>query len=276
MQLIIFTKHLEGFDIPQLIDALHSAHLNGADLCVREGYPVTPGNMERDLPNAARKFAAAGLTIPLVTGPTDFTHPGIDYTERLYAACGEAGVKHIKLGYWRWKQGMDYWEEVDKARAHLDKFQALSAKYGVQTVIHTHSGTFMGVNASAAMTLVQGFDPQHIGLFLDPGHLALDGEPIDMALNIASPYLSIIAFKDFVQENVSTDGKLKRTKATRKLGWGMVDWKTTLATLQAVNFTGPISLHAEYTDETSESVIDLTRTDVRFVRSLAAQLSAQS
>jgi hypothetical protein len=39
---IMFTKHLEGWDLPQIIAGLKSAGVQGADLCVRPGYPVTP------------------------------------------------------------------------------------------------------------------------------------------------------------------------------------------------------------------------------------------
>lgn len=274
MNLIMFTKHLEGLDLPALIDALQAAGVNGADLCVREGYPVAPSNAETALPAAAKAFADAGLSIPLVTGPTSLTQPDVDYAEPLYAACGEAGVKHIKLGYWRWHPGMDYWAEIDKARGYLDGFQALSAKYGVKSVVHTHSGTYLGVNASAATTLVQGFDPQHVGLFLDPGHLSIDGEPVDMALNIAAPYLSVMAFKDFVLERITKNGRTTMNKAVRKLGWGMVDWEMTLSTLQSLKFAGPISMHSEYNDVPPETVVDLTRTDTRFIRELHAQLSS--
>jgi sugar phosphate isomerase/epimerase len=268
MQLIMFTKHLAGLDIPELIEALLSVNVDGADLCVREGYPVTPSNVETALPTAVEAFAAAGLEIPLVTGPTDLTQPQVEYAERLYMACGEAGVKHIKLGYWRWHPGMDYWAEVEKIRGYLEAFQKLSQKSGVQTVIHTHSDAFMGLNASAAMTLVQGFDPQHVGIFADPGHLAIDGEPVDMALAIAAPYLSVVAFKDFVLERVVKEGKAAWGKAARKLGWGLVDWQTAISTLEGMNFAGPISIHAEYDGEPVETVLDITRADVRFVHSL--------
>ena len=117
------------------------------------------------------------------------------------------------------------------------------------------------------MNLVRGFDPQHIGIFSDPGHLSICGEPIDMALDIVSEYLSILAFKDFIQERVVKDGEATWAKSVRKLGWGTVDWKTTLATLKAMNFSGPISMHSEY-DELNDTVIDLARADTRFVKSM--------
>ena len=58
----------------------------------------------------------------------------------------------------------------------------------------------------------------------------------------------------------------------RKLGWGFVDWKTTLATLKAMHFEGAISMHSEYSGEPTETVMDLARADTRFVKSILASL----
>ena len=65
MQFIMFTKHLQGLDLPEIVAALQSVGVEGADLCVRPGYPVHPENAERALPDAARRFAEEGLSIPL-------------------------------------------------------------------------------------------------------------------------------------------------------------------------------------------------------------------
>ena len=99
---MMFTKHLEGMDIPEIIEALQAVGVQGADLCVRPGYPVNPENIAEALPDAAKRFEAAGLCIPLVTAPGDFSRPDIDYAERYYGALGDAGVAHVKLGYWHW------------------------------------------------------------------------------------------------------------------------------------------------------------------------------
>ena len=112
MKFIMFTKHLEGLEIPEIMKSLKSAGVEGADLCVRPGYPVNPENVDKALPEAARRFTGEGLCIPLVTTPGDFVTPSVDYADRLYAACGKAGVGHIKLGYWHWSPDNDYWEEV--------------------------------------------------------------------------------------------------------------------------------------------------------------------
>ena len=131
MKYIMFTKHLEDLDIPAIIESLQSVGVQGADLCVRDGYPVNPGNIATALPDAARLFAGAGLAIPLVTAPGDFNTVDVSYADTYYAACGEAGVRHGKIGYWHWAPGMNYWTEVDNVRRRLEGFQALSEKHGV-------------------------------------------------------------------------------------------------------------------------------------------------
>ena len=49
---------------------------------------------------------------------------------------------------------------------------------------------------------------------------------------------------------------------------GFVEWEELLSALAAMGFDGPISFHSEYTGVPVETVIDLARTDVRFIREL--------
>lgn len=266
MKYIMFTKHLEGLDVAGIINALKSVGVEGADLCVRPGYPVNPENADKQLPAAAKQFTDEGLSIPLVTTPTSFLDPKDTDVQRVYAACGEAGVANLKVGYWHWsKEDGGYWAQVGRIRKALDGFQALSAKHGVRTCLHNHSGTSMGLNSSAVMNLVKGFDPQHVGVFADPGHLSIVGEPIDMALDIVKDYLAVIAFKDMMRPPGSG------TRVVR-MGHGFVDWETALKTLIERNFDCPVSFHSEYSGEPVDTVIDLARIDVRFINNLLEQI----
>ena len=259
----MFTKHLEGLEIPEIITALQAVGVEGADLCVRPGYPVNPENAEKELSAVAKQFAEAGLSIPLVTSPGDFLEPTSEDTVRVYAAAGEAGVENIKLGYWHWHAADgDYWSQVDSIRKKLDGFANLSEKYGPRTCIHNHSGTSMGLNSCAVMNLVKGFDPRHVGVFADTGHLSIVGEPINMALDIVKSDLAVIAFKDLARSPGMKGGKVVR------MGKGFVDWETTLDTLKALDYSGPVSFHSEYGGEPVDSVVDLARVDVRFIRAL--------
>ena len=272
MKFIMFTKHLEALDLPGIMSALKSVGVEGADLCVRPGYPVNPLNTETALPEAVRQFADEGLSVPLVTTPSEFTRPDIDYAERLYAACGEAGVRHIKLGDWEWSSASSYWDEVEKIRGYLEGFQRLSERHGVQTVLHNHSGALMSLNACSIMNLVKGFDPKYVGVFADPGHFSICGEPIEMALDIVRAHLSLMAFKDMVRHRVVQDGKTAWQPDVVPLGHGLVDWRAVLEALKGLAFDGLVSMHALYGGEPAETVIDLSRIDLRFIKGLLEEI----
>ncbi len=272
MQYVMFTKHLEGLDLQGIMHALQKAGVQGADLCVRPGYPVTPQNAETELPAAASLFQREGLAIPMITLPTSFTDPAAPEVRQVFAGCAAAGVRFIKVGYWHWSQSEPYWDTVARVQEALAQFGALSAEYGVATLVHNHSGRSMGLNGSAAMHLVKDFDPAHVALFADPGHLSICGEPADMALDVMRSHLAVCAFKDLKHVAAQRDGRAAWASQCVRMGHGLVDWFNVLTTLKAQNFSGPVSFHAEYLGEPVDSVIDLTRCDVRYVNDLRSQL----
>ena len=275
MQFIMFTKHVQEYTVPQLVSALKGAGMDGADLCVRPGYPVTPENAPQKLKEVAKAFGEAGLSIPLVTTPGEFTEPDGREVEPLFAACGQAGVKLIKLGYWTYSAG-DYSAQLDSCRKKLAGFAVLGEKHGVKPVVHMHSGSTMGLNASAAMRLVEGLDPRSVGIFADPGHLAICGEPLHMAFNIIKDYAACFAFKDVVKLPVMRDRREVYTMRVRRLGEGIVDWHLAVKTILDLKLDSlPISIHCEYEGEPADSVVDLARVDLRYVKKLFAEIGGK-
>ncbi len=269
---IMFTKHLEGWDLGQVIAGLKQAGVEGADLCVRPGYPVTPENAPTELPAAARRFADEGLTIPLITTPGDFTEATIDYAEPLFEACAAAGVKLVKLGYWS-MEADGYWATVDRCRARLEGFTRLAEKTGVKPIIHNHSGATMGLNSSSVMNIVTGFDPALVGVFTDVGHLSIVGEPYAMAFDIVKDYMAAVAFKDLVKQKFMDGGKSVWRIDVWPLGMGFGDFPLVMKLLQDMSFAGPISFHCEYSRLPAASVVDQCRIDTRFVQSIVDSLA---
>ena len=275
MPFIMFTKHLEGYDVPAIISGLKRIGMEGADLCVRPGYPVNPENAATMLPKAVKAFADEGMVVPLVTTPGDFTEPEGKDVEPVLAACGESGVGLIKLGYWRYLDGDDYWQNVSDCRKKLDGFAKIAEKHGVKVVVHTHSGADMGLNAACAMDLVEGFDPKHVGIFLDAGHTSICGAPFNMEASIAGKYLSCFAFKDLLRASATPwGGKKVIATQTRSLGWGLADWDVVVQTVIKEGLQDlPISMHSEYVGDPPESVLDRASADLRFIKALFAELS---
>jgi len=266
---VMFTKHLEGLDLDQIIAGIRRVGIEGTDLCVRPGYPVNPANCATELPAAAKRFAEAGLCIPIITTPGDFNDPADPGAEPVFAACAEAGVPAVKLGYWIWQpDGPGYWQMLDGCRAKLEGFATLAAKYGVKACVHTHSGNSMGLNASAVMTLVKGFDPAHIGVFLDVGHLGLVGERIALALEIVWEYLELLAMKDLAWFKAPGDMETPRSAAVVPFGHGNVEWGALVTELKRRRYDGTLVFHCEYGAMPPESVLDQAAIDVRSFRAL--------
>ena len=267
MHFVMFTKLLKDLSPSQLAETMLDLGFGGFDLCVRPGYPINPENVSTALPAAARLWAARGLRVGLVTTNFDFIDPAKPGVEPLLAACAEIGCRRIKLGYWVWR-GEPYWEGVDKVRRALEGFQKLCMKYNVCVASHTHSGPYYGSNCAGAMHLVKGFDPRYIGIYIDPGHLAIDGEDLPMAFSMIREYLCLVAVKSPGWFRVERKGQRRWEHRLLPLRDGIVDWKQVLELLKSANYDGPISLHSEYEALSRADLLARTRDDLAYLKSL--------
>ncbi len=247
MRLIIFTKMLKEKSIPDLIDLAHRHGYDGYDLAVRPGHAVNPDNAETALPQAAAQMAAAGLRIDMITANFDLLTADHPFALPLLAAMDAADVRLLKLGYFKFDPiTMDYWEQVERVRRALADWEKLGAAYSVKICYHTHSHYCMGLNAAALMHLLRDFDPAYLGAYIDPGHLAVDGEPFEFGLAMARDYLSIVSLKDVRIERVEKQGHGAALARWVAAGAGIVDWTAVFAELRRIRYTGPLSIHCEY------------------------------
>ena len=245
MEIVLNSKFFTELSVEQLGEKAIELGYDGVDICVRPGHPIHVDNVVDMLPQAMKVWQRQNLVCPLVTAATDITNPNAPEVERLYAACAEAGIPRLKIGFWRFREGDDYWQVVDTARRDLEEFNAFSEKYGVQTCYQIHSGPCIGSNCAGLMHLINGFDPQHIGAYPDPGHLALDGEDWAMGLAMLGDYLSIIGIKDALYLP-QPDHTPPYVPCFVKVGDGCVDWGRYLGLLCKSGFDGPLTVHTEY------------------------------
>src|SRR5436305_4240358 len=138
MRYVYFTKFLQALDLAGVVAFLKDAGLDGADLAVRPGFPVHPGNVRAELPAAAQRFRDAGLTIALVTSDTKLTDPDAADAVALFEASAKAGVPFVKVGYFRYTGKYD--ADLAAARRRLAGFAKLAERTGVRACYHTHSG----------------------------------------------------------------------------------------------------------------------------------------
>jgi sugar phosphate isomerase/epimerase len=240
MRYVYFTKTLASLDIAALIAFLKEVGLDGADLAVRPGHPVTPDNVASELPKAVKAFRDQGKVIGLVTAPVGLNDPDSASARKLFEACGKVGVPAIKIGYFPYKEKFE--ATLARARTRLARFAKLAEKTKVKACYHTHSGNNLGNNAASLRLLLHDLDPHHVGVFLDTGHTAINGGPIGMELDMVRSWLSLVAIKDMAWIKDKRGWRSEVVPA----GQGIVRWKEVGQGLEKCKFDGTISLHAEY------------------------------
>ena len=107
MRYVYFTKLLQSLDVPALVAFLKDCGLDGADLAVRPGYPVTPDNAAAELPKAAKAFKDAGLVVGLVSTPTTLNDADVAASKTIFEACAKAEVPAVKIGYFAYQGKFD-------------------------------------------------------------------------------------------------------------------------------------------------------------------------
>lgn len=240
MRFVYFTKTLKDLDGKGLIAFSKEAGLDGVDLAVRPGYPVHPDNAVAELPALAKAFKGEGLTIGLATAPTSLADAESKAAKAIFEACAKAEVPAVKIGYFSYKDRFD--DTLKSARVRLAGFAKLAEQTRVKACYHTHSGNNLGNNCAGLRLLLADFDPHHVGAFVDTGHVAVNGGPIRMELDLVRPWLHLLAIKDMLWDK-GKDGW--RSKVV-PVGEGIVKWADVGQAAKEVKFSGTVSLHGEY------------------------------
>jgi sugar phosphate isomerase/epimerase len=149
-------------------------------------------------------------------------------------------VPAVKIGYFPYRGKFD--AELKDARARLTGFAKLAATTGVRACYHTHSGNYLGANCGVLRMMLQDLDPHHVGAFADTGHLAVNGSPIRLELDLVRPWLSLVAIKDMAWHKQDRGWRHDVVPA----GEGIVRWPEVGLALRECKFGGTVSLHGEY------------------------------
>ena len=256
-RITVFTKPWK-MGLPELASFVRGLGFDGIELPVRPGYPVTPENVERGLPEAARILAEHGLTIESIAGPTD---------ERTIAACADAGVRIIRICV-SFPREQPYREGERELRSRLEGLMPALERCGVTLGIQNHYGPNSVCNAGGLRSLLDGLPRAMVAAVWDAGHSGLEGEQPEMALDLVWPHLCMVNLKSAFWRRVNGP---EEAQAAWEPYWttgrhGRAEWPRVAAELKRRSFAGPICLTAEYTCE--EAVDRLIVEDLALARSL--------
>jgi sugar phosphate isomerase/epimerase len=271
--LIAFSKWCQDLPLSDMARSLKELGFDGVDMPVRPNAPITHENAPEKLSEAVKIFQDNGLKVErLVTALVNTD----EHTEPLLEAVREAGISKIRLGSCFVPDNEDPQVLLDTARRNLNSLHKLLKKHGVWGAVQNHSGSYLEVNISSCLRLVQDCDPEVIGIQYDPGHTMISGEPSHLALGLIGPYLHRVNFKSPRKEYTSDPEteRLRYRDIWVPLRDGMLDVRNVLSELQKAGYTDPISVHAEYRthyyviEKNTDATKRLMAEDVKYLRTL--------
>jgi len=193
-------------------------------------------------------------------------------TERAMRAAKELGAPSIRIGVPGYDRTRPYAELAAEARDYFRETAALSRTYGIKGLIEVHFGN-IAPSASLARQLIDGFDPDCIGVIYDPGNMVYEGyEQYRMGLEVLGPYLAHVHVKNAVWARTEHErpGKAGSHEPLWRAAWspipsGIVHWPQVISDLKAVGYDGWLSFEDFSGAASSE---ELLRDNIAYIRSL--------
>jgi sugar phosphate isomerase/epimerase len=228
----VFTKPwigLPGDELGRLIAGIGFA---GAEIPVRDTAYVTSLTVETELPKFTAQLRAEGVEPISVAS---------DLSERVFAACAEAGVPVIRIMAGLGPDG--YAASVRRNRVMLEEAAVLAERYDVQVGVQPHHGRFVA-STLGVLQLLDGL-PDRFKLVWDAAHDALAGDDPAVTLELGADRLGIVNLKN-VHYLRTDDGTWKPYFV--QADEGLSDWSAVFAALDKLDHAGPICLTGQYSD----------------------------
>lgn len=273
MQFLMFSKMLKNIGklpLGEAGDRIKAMGFDGVDLTVRTGGYVLPERVAETLPVAIETLRSKGLVVPMIT--TEITDARGKNTASVFRTASRLGVRFLKLGYWQYEGFGAIEKQIQRTREQLEGLEALSREYAMTSTLHIHSGPFLTADAAVVLRLLEGYDADLLGAYIDPGHMTIEGglSGWKMGIDLLSPYIRLVAVKDF--------GWFKRRGAKNwefrliPLSQGMVRWHEVFSCLADIGYNGPVSLHSEYEYMNLNELLDQTQRDLQYVKRVVKEV----
>ncbi len=214
------------------------AGLEGIDCPVRDGGEVLPARVAEDLPRYAEALRKQGLTMPLLT--TGITGPSSPNAEQILRTAKNLGTRFYRLGFVYRKKNAPVADQVQQLRAQLKDLAAMSREAGIGALLQNHSASgnnsYLAGDLSEMRQLVEGFDPNEIGVAFDIGHaLIVHGEGWREHYEALKSHLRVAYIKDS-----------DRQRRWTRFGEGEISRTGYFKLLKAAGYNAPFSLHIEF------------------------------
>lgn len=233
-------------------------------------WPLT--GLEDLLPEIARVTRESGLELSGLGGYARCDdHANV---ERMLSATAVLGAGQVRVTMPALGTG-DYRDLFSGARRDLEWVADRAAAHGVKALVELHHRTITA-SASAAIRLVDGLDPDHVGVIHDLGNLVIEGQEDALAaFQMLGPYLAHVHVKNVAWVVTGTDGFEGATAWAEQwapLRSGQADVEAYLEALAEFGYDGWITLEDFSTDVPLE---ERTRDNLAYLRAVHARVAGR-
>lgn len=234
----------------------------------RATWPLT--GLEDLLPEIARVTTQAGLDYSGIGGYARCDQRAD--VERMLAATATLGARQVRVTMPMLGTG-DYRDLFAGARADLEWAAGRAAVHGVKALVELHHRTITA-SAAAAIRLVDGLDPEHVGVIHDLGNLVIEGQEDPLAgFQMLGPYLAHVHVKNaawVATDEPGLDGATVWREQWATLRAGQADVEAYFGALAAHGYDGWVTLEDFSTDLPLE---ERTRDNLAYVRAVQAAVT---
>ena len=282
MKFSIFTVMLPEYHVSDAVVALARHGYDGVEWRVKNTSPDARGEkpsywgnnlctIEQDsLLDDARRIRDLTEREGLVTSALACYHTvdNLAETERALEAARIMGAKIIRVNAFGYDGTKPYDDLFKSARRFYGESAMMARAAGVKVCVETHMGQ-IAPSASAARRLLDGLDPDCVGVIYDPGNMVTEGqEQTKMGLEILGPYLAHVHAKNGAWTRIENPKPGEHPWAGgigAPLDEGIADWRKIIAALKAVGYDGWISFEDFSSGRTTEEKVKF---NIEYLKSL--------
>ncbi len=281
MKFSVFTASTPDWSPAEAVEILAAQGWDGIEWRITDQEPATPpgfwaGNrsnwplegLEGNLDEIARITRESGLEYSGIGGYARADdHENVD---RMLSATAALGARQVRVTMPQVRLG-DYRELFAATRADLEWATGRAAELGVKALVELHHTTITA-SASAAFRLVDGLDPEHVGVIHDLGNLVIEGQEDHLAaFQLLGPYLAHVHVKNVrwvPADEPGFDGSVRWREEWATLRAGQADVEAYFEALAAFGYDGWVTAEDFSTDLPLE---ERTRDNLEYLRAIEAR-----
>ena len=267
---IVFTKPWKNISLGELGALVKDMGFDGVEYPLRDGYQVQPSDGAAGVKKLVAELGKNNVSVDSIAGGIDVKFSSDNkvagVNEDLFAACGENGVKIIRIC-----QGLDkkieFFENIEQIKRTYDAVVPYCEKYNVTVGVQMHCSASIS-SAAETYILLKDYSPEHIAAVWDSGHNGLAGTEPCFAIDTVWDMLCMVNFKAAYWKlrhgPEQDEAKFDAYWTTGRHACG--SWSDAVNHLKKRGYAGIVCMPAEYSDE--PKVEQFTRQDIAYIKSL--------